>query len=294
MFKSFVFFVVIVAYSEEIYGKRLIVKRKTTTKSPVEAWTGKWFPGPPHPKDPWKGKWFPYEPYTSMKNLDMSHKQDLKAYEICDDGKQYIGVDYDPNNIQQTFEHLCLANRTLYAPNMNREALRMEYFIPPAYEAPIKCLNETISYDTQLPTFGAYRPIAPKYGSYIFLPAQRWLSSLSQGAIVMLYHPCAYSGQVKLLQNTLRACLYRHVITPWLGLSSERPLALVAWGNSLEMSVVDDHLVVDFIKQNAKQRPDLTTGQRNKTKMYEAGLIQEAHLVTDENDVEICGYKEGM
>ncbi|XP_039965878.1 uncharacterized protein LOC120778201 [Bactrocera tryoni] len=294
MIKPNIIFYFLLLISVEIYGKRLIVKRKTTKKAPVEAWTGKWFPGPPHPKDDWKGKWFPNPPYTNGQTLNVHDKKPLTATEICDDGKQYIGIDFDPSDVRQSFEHLCLANRTLYTPNMKREALRMEYFIPPAYVPPVKCLNETITYDSMLPTYGAYRPIVPKYGSYIFMPPQRYITALSQGAIVMLYHPCAYTGQVKLLQNTLRACMYRHIITPSQSLSPERPLALLAWGNSLEMSVVDDHLVVDFMKQNAKQRPRFSTKQPNNTKMYEAGLLQEAHLITDENDVEICGYKEGM
>ncbi|XP_053953229.1 uncharacterized protein LOC128860028 [Anastrepha ludens] len=281
----------------EIHCKRLIVKRKTTTgipKNATESWTGNWFPHPPLPNDSWKGKWFPYAPYTNVQTLDMTHKKQLSASEICDNGKEFIGLDYDPNDVRQSFEHLCLANRSLFEPNMNREALRKEYFIPPAYVAHSKCLNETISYDTPLPTYGAFRPIPPKYGSYIFLPAQRWLTSLSQGAVVMLYHPCAYNGQVKVLQNTLRSCMYRHIITPSLALSPKRPLALVAWGKSLEMSVVDDKLVVDFIKQSAKQGPNFSSKQQNNTKIYEAGLLQEAHLITDENDIEVCGYKEGM
>ncbi|XP_067643695.1 uncharacterized protein [Eurosta solidaginis] len=276
--------------------RRVIIKRKTTAKTgKIESWKGKWFPGPPHPKDQWKGKWFPYAPYTNVQPLYKHYKKQLDAADICDDGKQFITFDYDPNSMQQYYEHLCLtANRTLYTPNMKLEALRTEHFIPPAYVAPVKCLNESIEYDTTLPTYGAFRPLMPKYGSYLYLPAQRWLNAMSRGAVVMLYHPCAFSGQVKLLQNILRACLYRHIITPSQSLSSDRPLALLAWGKSLEMSVVDDHLVVDFIKQNAKQGPNYLLKETSNGKTYEAGLIQEAHLITDENDSEVCGYKEGM
>lgn len=73
--------------SIEISGKRLIVKRKTTTSTPVESWSGKWFPGPPHPKDDWKGKWFPYSPYTNRQTLNVHDEKRLTASEICDDGK---------------------------------------------------------------------------------------------------------------------------------------------------------------------------------------------------------------
>ncbi|XP_017490449.1 PREDICTED: uncharacterized protein LOC108378655 [Rhagoletis zephyria] len=298
MIKYSALFCYLLLLTIEIHARGRIVKRKTTTKAPkytIESWPGKWFPHPPLPKDSWKGKWFPYPPYTNGQTLRDQHaKNTLSASEICDDGKQNIGVDHDPSDVRQTFEHLCLANRSSYSPNMDREAFRIEYFIPPAYVAPSKCLNETINYDTALPTYGAFRPIPPKYGSYTYLPAQRWVSSLSRGAIVMLYHPCAYSGQVKLLQDTLRACLYRHIITPTQALSPERALALLAWGKSLEMSVVDENLVVDFIRQNAGKGPNVPSKQQNISKTYQAGLLQEAHLVTDENDEEVCGYREDM
>lgn len=139
---------------------------------------------------------------------------------------------------------------------------------------------------------GAYRLLAPKYGVYKYLPPQRWLHSLADGAIVLLYHPCAFTGQVKALETTLKGCLYRHIVTPSQQLSPERPLALLAWGKILQMSVVDDLIVVNFIKENAKTNHvsanlnELVTPQR-----YEAGLLSEAHLVTDEQDSEICGYK---
>ena len=140
---------------------------------------------------------------------------------------------------------------------------------------------------------GAYRPLAPKFGSYRYLPPQRWLHSLADGSLVLLYHPCAFPGQVEQLQNTLKGCLYRHVITPSQRLTPQRPLALVAWGKSLQMSVVDDGIVVKFIKDNAK----LGFKQKQQklklsAKQYDADLLTEAHLVTDEQDTEICGYKE--
>lgn len=135
--------------------------------------------------------------------------------------------------------------------------------------------------------------MAPKFGSYQYLPPQRWLHSLADGAIVLLYHPCAFAGQIVQLQNTLKGCLYRHIITPSQQLTPQRPLALLAWGKSLQMSVVDDAIVVKFIKDNAR------LGFRQKqqklklsSKLYDAGLLTEAHLVTDEQDKEICGYKE--
>lgn len=83
------------------------------------------------------------------------------------------------------------------------------------------------------------------------------------------------------------------MITPSQSLTRQRPMALIAWGTSLQMSVVDDDIVVKFIKDNAK------LGFRQKqrklklsAKLYDADILTEAHLVTDEQDTEICGYKE--
>lgn len=59
------------------------------------------------------------------------------------------------------------------------------------------------------------------------------------------------------------------------------------------MSVVDERIAINFIKENAKLG---LRGERQKlslsSKQYDADLLAEAHLVTDEQDKEICGYKD--
>ena len=109
----------------------------------------------------------------------------------------------------------------------------------------------------------------------------------------MLYHPCAFAGQIEALQTIVKSCLYRHIITASQALSPQLPMAVLTWGKALQMSVVDKHLVTEFIKDNAKKGP-LSTDKRivNEKKSYNAGLLTEAHLVTDENDTEICGYAD--
>ncbi|XP_017070632.1 uncharacterized protein LOC108107582 [Drosophila eugracilis] len=275
-------------------------------------------------KDNWHGKWFPYapgEPHVIKKkpllwtkseddkseksgsqenwldHLDSTSK-DTKSHKskqnICDDGKSNLAIDFDPNDIRDNLNYLCItSNRSLFQPNLTREAILTEHFLPSAYVPPVKCLNETISY-THLPaTNGAYRQLPAEYGSYTYLPPQRYLRNLAEGAIVMLYHPCAFSGQVKQLQDIVSGCLYRHLISPSQALSPERPLALLAWSRSLEMSVVDRRLARDFIQKHAKLgplAPEELSRVVDKRESYKAGLLTEAHLVTTSDDYEVCGY----
>lgn len=132
---------------------------------------------------------------------------------------------------------------------------------------------------------GAHRYLYPQYGEYLYLPPQRWLHNLEYGSVLMLYHPCANKMQVDKLKTTLRACVYRHIISPSLLLTPKHPLALLVWSNSLEMSVVHEATVVNFIKNFANKGPK--SGEPNIQK-YDAGLIQESRLVTDEKDSELC------
>ncbi|KAH8378607.1 hypothetical protein KR009_000262 [Drosophila setifemur] len=300
------------------------VQRGQGQSNNITGWKGKWFPyvpGEPHlikmtpedrkeqtdpgefgstteamePEDPnelmddhgeWHGKWFPKTP-KPQRNIP------------CDDGKSNLSVDYDPEDIRDSFNYLCISsNRSLYEPKLNREAILTEHFLPSAYVPPIKCLNESIDYTHLPPTNGPFRPLPAEYGSYSYLPPQRYLRNLAEGAIVMLYHPCAFSGQVKQLQDIVGGCLYRHLISPSLTLSAERPLALLAWSRSLEMSVLDNHLVSDFIQKHAKQGPlamEELSRVVDKREKYKEGLLTEARLVTTTDDYELCGYmQEGM
>ncbi|KAH8366205.1 hypothetical protein KR093_010149 [Drosophila rubida] len=286
-----------------------------------ESWVGKWFPyvpGDPHNpiteepeiqpahnkttkpkkyKDSWQGKWFPHAPGEEDVAVDRSEKPTKhKAIPICDDGVNNLAVDFDPQDVRHNFNYLCLqSNRSLFNPNLNTEALLTKHFVPSAYVPPAKCLNESIDYSHEPPTNGAFRPLPAVYGSYKYLPPQRYLRNLAEGAIVMLYHPCAFHGQVEQLQHIVRGCLYRHIITPSQDLTPERPLALLSWRNSLSMSVVDSKQVAEFIRKYAKGGPlGLPNLSRvvEKRDAYKAALLTEAHLVTDLDDSELCGYLE--
>ncbi|KAL7732646.1 hypothetical protein ACLKA6_013573 [Drosophila palustris] len=288
------------------------VQSNELTKSD-NSWQGKWFPyapGEPHiPKtetdqsstkfrDSWQGKWFPFGPGQPhiYQQQEESTKQSAKqsTIPICDDGVHNLSIDYDPQDIRHNYNYLCLqSNRSRFNPNLNTEALLTLHFLPSAYVPPAKCMNESIGYSHEPPTNGAFRPLPAVYGSYKYLPPQRYMRNLAEGAIIMLYHPCAYRGQVEQLQHIVQGCLYRHIITPSQFLTPERPLALLSWRNSLSMSVVDEKQVGQFIRKYAKHGPlALPNLSRvvEKRKSYKAALLTEAHLVTDLDDSELCGY----
>lgn len=122
------------------------------------------------------------------------------------------------------------------------------------------------------------------YGEYIYLPPQRWLHNVEHGAIVALYHPCANKNMINRLKRVVKSCLYRHVITPYGRLSHERPFALVAWGTTLEYSVIDESMVRSFIRQQAKAAPEKTS----RNGQYKKMLTEPAKIVTDVDDYELC------
>lgn len=99
----------------------------------------------------------------------------------------------------------------------------------------------------------------------------------------MLYHPCANKSEIDKLRHLLKKCLFRHIITPYK-LSNERPLGLVAWGVSLEMSSFDKTIALNFIQKYAKTGPEKVSRQGQ----YKEMLIEEAKIVSDEEDSQIC------
>lgn len=131
---------------------------------------------------------------------------------------------------------------------------------------------------------GTHRPLWPKYGEYLFVPTQRWLHSLEHGAIVALYHPCSNKHMVEKLRHIVKNCLRRHVITPSNLLTRERPLALIAWGKSIEFSVTDEEVVTNFIKDNALEGPEKTS----RDGQYSVNLIEAASIVSTIDDGTLC------
>lgn len=116
------------------------------------------------------------------------------------------------------------------------------------------------------------------------MPPQRWIHNLEHGAIVALYHPCAESKNIQRLRELVSNCLYRHVITASQLLQPDRPFAMIAWGKSLEMSVIDATVVMGFIRMNALQGPEKIA----RDGQYTQSLVQRARLVSTQDDELLC------
>ncbi|XP_044754753.1 uncharacterized protein LOC123313797 [Coccinella septempunctata] len=217
--------------------------------------------------DDWTGQVFP-----DINKESPSDKEILKDHHgripmgvknsKCDwgeDPKEFDG-DLGPQS------YICVNSKSAFKPDPTIHPILRKDYIPKGFIPWHHCMNETIIYDKVIPTFGDHRPLWPRFGEYTFLPKQRWVHSLEHGSIVMLYHPCADKNEVNTLRDLLKGCLYQYVITALNELSKERPLALVAWGVSLEMSKVDNKTVIDFIQNHAHKAPEKVTldGQYNK------------------------------
>ncbi|CAI8052637.1 N-acetylated-alpha-linked acidic dipeptidase 2 [Geodia barretti] len=126
-------------------------------------------------------------------------------------------------------------------------------------------------------TNGDYRPLRPKYGTYEYLPPQRWLSALQYGAVVFLYHPCTPPDQVSQLKQLARSCLWRHFVSPYPLLDSEWPMAVVSWGCVLRVKWVESEAIKKWVESHALRTPQTAEFANDGT--YDEGLIQPADKV---------------
>lgn len=248
----------------------------------------------------WKGKWFPHEPHPDATTKDKHEKIKFKKHPnlvemgvadpICDDAKSKLETDFDPYDVTFHEEFLCVRPYKPYMPNTKTKAHHLSYNIPKGYRFSHICMNETIEYKENIPTYGNHRKLWAAWGEYKYVPKQRWVHNLEHGGIVMLYHPCALHSEVQKLRDIVENCLYRHIITPYSDLTPERPLALVAWGNSVEMSVVSTEIAVSFIEKYALKAPEKLPDQGQ----YEHLLIKNATVISDYHDIRLCPYQSGL
>ncbi|CAN7985278.1 unnamed protein product, partial [Ixodes hexagonus] len=158
-----------------------------------------------------------------------------------------LDVDYDQRKLDLSCGY-SEALRFSKVTGLARSRLTFDV-IPRKYHPPHYCMDKRIKYTSAIPTFEGHRPLWPKYGEYRYVPPQRWLHNIEHGGVVMLYHPCSRWGHVEKLRAILTSCIWKHIITPYLGLTTKRASnALVAWGCRLEMSYVKTAEVVEFIK----------------------------------------------
>ncbi|XP_066492543.1 tumor protein p53-inducible protein 13 [Tiliqua scincoides] len=126
-----------------------------------------------------------------------------------------------------------------------------------AEESKILCMGTKIVYNQSIPNSGPHRLFRAVYGEYEYCPPQRWLHNLKHGGIAFLYHPCVHPLLRDQLVLLARSCLPDHILTPHTGLTQKWPLALVAWGATLQMARVELDQAVAWLRRHAARgRPD--------------------------------------
>jgi hypothetical protein len=160
---------------------------------------------------------------------------------------------------------------------------RSEDCSPTLHEANAKCTDVHLTYTEHPPSSGDYRPLRPKYGTYEYLPPQRWLSALQYGAVVFLYHPCTPLDQVSQLKQLARSCLWRHFVSPYPLLDPEWPMAVVSWGCVLRVKWVESEDIKKWVESHALRTPQ--TAEFTNDGTYNEGLIQPADKVNGEEAV---------
>uniref|UniRef100_A0A9J7XTT8 Tumor protein p53 inducible protein 13 n=1 Tax=Cyprinus carpio carpio TaxID=630221 RepID=A0A9J7XTT8_CYPCA len=149
----------------------------------------------------------------------------------------------------------------------------------PAQAADYICMDTPITYSDRIPTHttfrphrqknshGSYRPVEAASGEYLYCPPQRWLQNLKNGALVFLYHPCVSAEAHRSLARLARSCLSHYILTPHPWLSQHRPLAVVSWGRSLEMSRITFG-VCDWLLSISSNISQANTSQREQYNLY--------------------------
>ncbi|XP_041669039.1 tumor protein p53-inducible protein 13 isoform X2 [Cheilinus undulatus] len=126
------------------------------------------------------------------------------------------------------------------------------------------CMGTSISYNCTIPNSGAFRPVGAESGEYLYCPPQRWLNNLHNEAIVLLYHPCAPLHERVFLSVLAQSCLPDYIVTPHEGLKKHRPIALVSWGSTLELSTMATSSVCNWLEATTSWRKKSGDVSRNR------------------------------
>ncbi|XP_041437162.1 tumor protein p53-inducible protein 13-like [Xenopus laevis] len=123
------------------------------------------------------------------------------------------------------------------------------------------------------------------------------------GGVVFLYHPCVHPKLKKALVHGARSCVYKHIITPHMNLSTERftgtafntwpitdiggfaPLALVTWGSTLEMSHIDLCEVRNWLTANMDRTREREMDMDGSDQDL---LVRPSSVFFDKHDKKLC------
>lgn len=161
----------------------------------------------------------------------------------CDNGKLSLGMDLPGDAVYWDCPGTIWPESTQRLPSIDRV-----YDPEPAMEI---CMDKPISYNHTIPNSGAYRPVRAESGEYLYCPPQRWLNNLHHGATVLLYHPCSPLRERLLLSVLARSCLPDYIMTSHPQLNKHRPIALVSWGHTLELSTAASSDIWDWLETTA-------------------------------------------
>ncbi|KAG5269531.1 hypothetical protein AALO_G00203060 [Alosa alosa] len=196
--------------------------------------------------------------------------QSALAWQLCDNGKFQLERDL-PRSLLYCSEP--------YFEDSNQKQHVVQKSPPPLQPAKHVCMDTAIIYNATIPNRGDHRPVGAQPGVYLYCPPQRWLNNLQHGSIVALHHPCAPERQRARVTALVQSCLPGYIVTthPWL--STHRPVALVSWGRTLEMSHVAAPEVCDWLVSVSSNRPQQHSDpERSRRVRYSLLLTHAAPL----------------
>ncbi|XP_077336484.1 tumor protein p53-inducible protein 13 isoform X1 [Lithobates pipiens] len=197
---------------------------------------------------------------------------------VCDDGQSNIHLDM-PNESVYSCPGAYIPPSSQVYPS-----IVTKYKEEKTYPA---CMDVVINHTSPIPNSGVHRPIEAKYGEYIYCPPQRWVHNLQNAGVAFLYHPCVDPQLKEVLSFVARSCVPRHIITPLPSLSRERPIALVTWCSTLEMSRMNMTEIRYWLKENIPHEHQYETAQVGA---YQHLLIRPSLISTDRAD--LCGERD--
>ncbi|XP_041920661.1 tumor protein p53-inducible protein 13 [Alosa sapidissima] len=201
--------------------------------------------------------------------------QSALAWQLCDNGKFQLERDL-PRSLLYCSEP--------YFEDSNQKQHVVQKSPPPLQPAKHVCMDTAIIYNATIPNRGDHRPVGAQPGVYLYCPPQRWLNNLQHGSIVALHHPCAPERQRARVTALVQSCLPGYIVTthPWL--STHRPVALVSWGRTLEMSHVTAPEVCDWLVSVSSNRPQQHSDPERSRRVRYSLLLTHAAPLHREKD----------
>jgi len=225
----------------------------------------------------------------ALSSPPITTRRPMGASANCDSGKS-VAIDFDTKN--KTLFTCSASELAMFQKNQEQQSFVFQEALNMTEKSPTHiCINKHIYYDEALPASGAHRPVWPTYGTYKYLPVQRWVHSLEHGAAVFLYHPCTSKENVAQLQKLANSCLYRHVITPSRRFANPKKLsmAVITWQNLLQFSTLSTEKarskVRSFVKANALRGPEKAPLDGS----YKFGLIRPSKILPGSDKLDSAG-----